>query len=67
MRIIVPWSQIAPDSTSRVEPNFNATDPNAYPADAWAPYDNVVRTALTDGITVDFTVTGGAPRWAEAR
>ena len=65
VRIIVPWSQIAPDSSSPVQPNFDATDPSAYPADNWAPYDNIVRTALTDGITVDFTITGGAPRWAE--
>jgi hypothetical protein len=65
VRVSVPWSQIAPSPASTVKPNFDATDPNAYPAAGWVPYDNVVRAAKADGITVDFTVTGGAPRWAE--
>ncbi len=65
-RIIVPWSQIAPDSLSFTKPAFNATDPNAYPANNWAPYDTIVRDAQKYGIRIDFTVTGGAPQWAEA-
>ena len=43
----------------------NGSDPNSYPAANWAPYDAIVRDARTDGIRVDFTVAGGAPRWAE--
>lgn len=65
VRVIVPWSQIAPKSRSRKKPNFDANDPNAYPAAGWIPYDNLVRAAARYGIKVDFTVTGGAPRWAE--
>ncbi len=65
VRVTIPWSQIAPNSRSRRKPRFNATDPNAYAAANWTPYDNIVRQAKMDGITVDFTVTGGAPRWAE--
>ena len=65
VRVIVRWSAIAPNSTSRKKPKFNANDPNAYPAANWAPYDNLVRTAVADHLKVDFTLSGGAPRWAE--
>jgi hypothetical protein len=65
VRVIIPWSQIAPSSRSRKKPAFNATDPNAYPAAAWVPYDNLVRTAASYGLKVDFTVTGGTPLWAD--
>ncbi|MGP0050741.1 MAG: hypothetical protein ACLPZR_18105 [Solirubrobacteraceae bacterium] len=65
IRVIVPWATIAPNPSSTKKPNFNATDPNAYSASAWAPYDTIVRQAQVDGLTVDLTVTGGAPRWAE--
>ncbi len=65
VRVIVPWSQIAPGPKSRTKPKFNATDPNAYPAAGWVPYDNIVREASVYHLTVDLTVTGGAPRWAE--
>jgi hypothetical protein len=66
VRVVVPWSQVAPAATAKRKPNFNATDPNAYPASAWAPFDAIIRTAATDGLTVDLTLSGGAPRWAEA-
>src|SRR5205085_11489538 len=46
IRIIVLWSTIAPDAGSRREPRgFRATDPGAYPAASWRPYDRVVRLA----------------------
>ncbi len=45
--------------------NFDAADPAAYPAANWAPYDAIVKIAAADGIAVDFTLSGGAPRWAE--
>jgi hypothetical protein len=65
VRVIIPWSQIAPDSSAKKKPVFNATDPNAYPASGWAPYDNLVRKASQYGLRLDFTVTGGAPVWAD--
>ncbi|MGH2856918.1 MAG: hypothetical protein ACRDMJ_05475 [Solirubrobacteraceae bacterium] len=66
IRVVVPWATIAPDPSSRTMPSsFDPTDPNDYPAAAWAPYDAVIQTAQQDGIAVDLTVTGGAPRWAE--
>ncbi len=66
IRVSVPWAVIAPRAGSTRKPSFNATDPNAYPASRWAPFDAIVRYAQQDGLKVDFTVAGGAPRWAEA-
>ncbi|HET8979696.1 MAG TPA: hypothetical protein VFN87_16155 [Solirubrobacteraceae bacterium] len=66
VRVLVEWNTVAPDPNATKKPSFNATDSGAYPAAGWAPYDQIVRTAQQDGLTVDFTVTGGAPRWAEA-
>ena len=66
VRIIVVWAQIAPDFQSRTAPaGFNASDPAAYPQANWAPYDRMVELAEQDGIAVDLTLSGGAPRWAE--
>ena len=66
VRVVVVWAQIAPDRKSREPPGgFDATNPAAYPEENWAPYDQVVRIAAADGISVDFTLSGGAPRWAE--
>jgi hypothetical protein len=64
-RVIIPWATLAPSPGSARKPAFDASDPNAYPASGWAPYDAIVRAAAQDGLTVDFTVSGGAPRWAE--
>ncbi|HEX3830720.1 MAG TPA: hypothetical protein VHW04_02055 [Solirubrobacteraceae bacterium] len=60
VRIIVHWDFIAPD----IKP-VDGADPNSYPAANWAPYDAIVRDAQKAGMRVDFTVAGGAPRWAE--
>jgi hypothetical protein len=66
IRVIVVWAQLAPDSEGRtVSRAFDAADPGAYPAGNWAPYDQIVKLASADGISVDFTLSGGAPRWAE--
>jgi hypothetical protein len=66
VRVVVFWSQIAPDWSSTRRPrNFDAADPAAYPASHWAPWDAIVRDAAADGIAVDFTVSGGTPRWAD--
>ncbi|HEX3978060.1 MAG TPA: hypothetical protein VHW96_17450 [Solirubrobacteraceae bacterium] len=66
-RVVVPWFQIAPSANSTKKPNFNATDPNAYPANNWTTFDAIDRAAAADGITVDFTLSGGAPKWGEAK
>jgi hypothetical protein len=65
VRISVGWSSLAPAPTSRRAPSgFSATDPAAYPASAWAPYDAAVRAAAARGMGVYFLITGPAPLWA---
>jgi hypothetical protein len=66
VRIIVHWDFVAPDPDAADPPTgFDGSDPTSYPAANWAAYDAIVRDARQAGITVDFTVAGGAPRWAE--
>jgi hypothetical protein len=66
VRVIVVWAQVAPVAAARTPPGgFDAADPGAYPKANWAPYDAIVKAAADDGIGVDFTLSGGAPRWAE--
>jgi Cellulase (glycosyl hydrolase family 5) len=66
IRIQVTWSQVAPDAGSKRAPSFNQTDPNAYPAGAWARYDAAVDGARARGLRVYLTLTGPAPVWATA-
>jgi hypothetical protein len=66
VRVFVPWAKITQKPLSAKAPsNFNASDPNAYRATSWAPFDAVVRDAKQLGMSVDLTVAGGAPVWAE--
>ena len=68
LRISVVWYKIAPDSTSRQKPQgFDASDPAAYPAANWAPYDTIVTEAAKYGMGVNFDLMGGAPLWAVGR
>jgi hypothetical protein len=59
IRVNLTWDTIA---TNRKP--ANGSNPASYPAANWAPYDNIVRYAQADGISVYFTLTGPAPRWA---
>jgi hypothetical protein len=66
VRVFAEWAKITENPLATKPPsNFNAADPNAYPDTNWAPFDAVVRDAQQYGITVDLTVAGGAPVWAE--
>jgi hypothetical protein len=67
VRVVLFWTSVAPQIESTKKPNFDATNPNAYSAADWAPYDAIVQAAKAEGMTVDFTVAGGAPRWAEGK
>ena len=65
VRVNLTWNTVAPAPTSTHRPKgFNATDPAAYSASAWAPYDATVRAGETYGIAIDFTIDGPAPLWA---
>ncbi len=65
VRVPVIWSRIAPrPNSSSARRGFNGSDPAAYPGANWAIFDQVVRDAQSEGIGLDFDVTGGAPLWA---
>jgi hypothetical protein len=65
VRVSVPWYFIAPaPNATRPPSRFNASDPASYPAANWSLWDAIVTSAHSDGITVDFDLMGGAPRWA---
>jgi hypothetical protein len=66
VRVFVPWASFAPSRDARTRPSdFDATDPAAYPNGAWDRLDQVDRDARLEGLTLDFVLTGGAPRWAD--
>ena len=58
VRVQVLWANIAPDPTSATAPaGFDASDPAAYPASGWAPYDRLARLARAAGLGVNFDLT----------
>ena len=66
VRVVLQWQQVAPDPTATTIPaGFDGSDPDDYPAANWAPFDAIVQDAHQDGMAVDFTLAGGAPRWAQ--
>ena len=65
VRVFLSWNSLAPSIHQRSKPRFDAADPAAYKASKWALYDTIDRDASEDGMTVDFVLTGGTPRWAE--
>jgi hypothetical protein len=64
IRQLVYWRDYAPDPDSKTRPNFDASDPNAYPADKWDNLDGLIAAAKAHGIEVTLTLTGPVPRWA---
>jgi hypothetical protein len=64
LRVSVFWKIVAPANIETVRPNFDATDPAAYPQNLWAPYDRIVRAAYAHGIALNFNLTSPVPRWA---
>jgi hypothetical protein len=66
LRLFMFWDSVAPGPRATQMPDgFDPQDPAAYPEGGWASYDQIIRQAQSLGMTVDLTVTGGAPRWAE--
>jgi hypothetical protein len=64
IKVSMVWSLVAPDPYSTQRPNFDATDPNAYPQGNWTRYDTLVRLAQQLGISVYFQIDPPAPDWA---
>ena len=61
VRIVMLWQNVAPAPSSRVKPDFDATDPAAY---NWSGYDAQVDGAVARGWKVLLTVSGPVPQWA---
>ena len=66
IRVSVFWKLVAPLSSGRDRPNFDASDPGAYPQENWARYDNLVRLGQQYGIAMNFNITTPVPHWAAA-
>ena len=68
IRLVLHWNQIAPDANSRSEPHgFSGSNPAAYPAASWAPWDAIIEDAKAADIGVDLDLDGRAPLWAMPR
>jgi hypothetical protein len=66
VHVYMSWSSIAPDPAATKQPAFDASDPSAYPAAGWAPYDTVVRGLAARHMGIDLALAGAPPVWAEA-
>jgi hypothetical protein len=64
VRITAGWSTIAPDADAPARPNFDDTDPAAYPRDSWMNLDRAVKLAHQAGLEVMIDIAFWAPRWA---
>lgn len=64
VKVTVVWSLIAPDASSHKKPNFNATNPAAYPYGAWTRWDQLVAWCRLLGLKVYFQIGPPAPLWA---
>ncbi len=67
VHIYMHWGDIAPDPSSRVRPDFDATDPAAYPAAGWAQYDPLVEAISAHRMTVNLALVPPPPHWASGR
>ncbi|MFZ0088709.1 MAG: hypothetical protein WAL63_04330 [Solirubrobacteraceae bacterium] len=63
VHVYLHWADVAPDPESRTRPDFDATDPSAYPASGWAPYDAIVRGLAARQMTIDLALLSPAPIW----
>jgi hypothetical protein len=64
VRVTAHWNQLTQDPDQTRRPDFNAADPAAYPRDAWAGLDRLVRAADAHGLEVMIDIGFFAPRWA---
>jgi hypothetical protein len=63
VRSLVLWSRLAPGGKRRPK-TFKATDPKAYPAALWDPYDDLVRGTGVRGLGLILSPSTPAPAWA---
>ncbi len=66
VKVPLIWTLVAPDPLGTAAPQFDATDPSAYPPRAWNRYDYLVEEAHLLGLRVYFQFAPPVPRWAIA-
>src|SRR4051794_25016712 len=64
VKIRVEWRDYAPDPSSRTKPDFDATDPAAYPEGVWSELDAAVSGIVARGMKPFLMVGPPAPEWA---
>lgn len=64
VRLTAGWSVLAPDADAPEKPDFDATDPAAYPDGIWSNLDRAVRLAHEAGLEPMIDIAFWAPRWA---
>jgi hypothetical protein len=63
VKVMANWRMMAPDGKRKPD-GFDGANPDDYSADAWAPYDDLVRKARARGMRVLIALGGLAPDWA---
>lgn len=64
VKVRVQWRNYAPASASRSRPDFDATDPGAYPPGVWDNLDAAVEGIVARGMRPFLMVGPPAPEWA---
>jgi hypothetical protein len=64
VKVRVEWRDMAPDPASRRKPDFDATDPDAYPAGVWDALDAAVRGIVARGMKPFLMLSPPSPDWA---
>jgi len=62
---LVGWGKIAPRPASRTKPNFDATNPDAYPDSGWAALDLLVKGATERKMDLILSPVSKVPPWAQ--
>jgi hypothetical protein len=63
VKIRIDWRYLAPEGQSKPS-GFSGEDPNQYPADRWAPYDEAIKGIVARGMTPYVMLGGRGPDWA---
>jgi hypothetical protein len=64
LRVEVKWNEVAPVPARSRRPDFDATDPGAYPG--FRNYDDLFKRATVMGFRIIADLAPDAPRWATA-
>lgn len=67
VRVTAGWSVVAPAARARRRPDFDGSDPQAYPPGVWEALDRVHEMARARGMRTAIDIAFWAPRWGVAR